>query len=64
MPIVYNLKVKLQVYVHFPAVRNQNRLAGSKLLANRQDIAFLNQAEMLTDLSNQVNDVTYGSKII
>ena len=67
MPVVSDLKVKLSGYGHFQAGhRNQNHLIGNdkNVSANRSSFAFFNNAALFTDISNEVNDVTYGGKIV
>jgi len=67
MPVTSDLKVKLSGYGHFQGgYRNQNHLAGNdkNVSANRKSFAFFNDAALFTDISNQVNDITYGGKIV
>ena len=66
MPVISDLKVKLSGYGHFQGgYRNQNHLGADKnVSANRKSFAFFNDAALFTDISNNVNDVTYGGKIV
>lgn len=67
MPVTSDLKVKLSGYGHFQGgYRNQNHLKGDdkNVSANRKSFAFFNDAALFTDISNKVNDVTYGGKIV
>ena len=66
MPVTSDLKVKLSGYGHFQGgYRNQNHLGADKnVSANRKSFAFFNDAALFTDISNNVNDVTYGGKIV
>jgi len=67
MPVTSDLKVKLSGYGHFQGgYRNQNHLKGDdkNVSANRKSFAFLNDAALFADISNKVNDVTYGGKIV
>lgn len=67
IPVVSDLKVKLSGYGHFQAgSRNQNHLSGSdkKVSANRNSFAFFNDTALFTDVSNKINDVIYGGKIV
>jgi hypothetical protein len=66
MPVVSDLKVKLSAYGHFQTgYRNQNRLGSDKnVSANRSSFAFFNDTALVTDISNQINDITYGGRIV
>jgi len=67
MPVTSDLKVKLSGYGHFQGgYRNQNHLKGDdkNVSANRKSFAFFNDAALFADISNKVNDVTYGGKIV
>lgn len=67
MPVVSDLEVKLSGYGHFQAgFRNQNHLVGNEknVSANRQSFAFYNDTALVTNISNTVNEVIYGGKII
>ena len=66
MPVISDLKVKLSGYGHFQGgYRNQNHLGDNKnVSANRKSFAFFNDAALFADISNKVNDVTYGGKIV
>lgn len=67
MPVISDLKVKLSGYGHFQGgYRNQNHLKGDdkNVSANRKSFAFFNDAALFADISNKVNDVTYGGKIV
>ncbi len=65
--VVSNLKVKLSGYEHFQtAYRSQNHLTGDekKLSTNMKDFALYNDAALVADISNEINDFTYGGKIV
>ena len=67
MPVTSDLKVKLSGYGSFQAgFRNQNHLSGGdkNVSANRNSFAFFNDAALFTDVSNKINDVVYGGKIV
>jgi hypothetical protein len=67
MPVTSDLKVKLSGYGHFQGgYKNQNHLKGDdkNVSANRKSFAFFNDAALFSDISNKVNDVTYGGKIV
>ncbi len=67
MPVVSDLKVKLSGYGHFQTgYLNQNHLdkASKNVSANRSSFAFFNEAALCADVSNKVEDVTYGGKIV
>lgn len=66
-PVMADLKVKLSGYADFQAgFRNQNNLTGDEknVSSNRKGFAFYNSAAMFADVSNEVNEVTYGGKIV
>ncbi len=65
--VISDLKVKLTGYAHFQAAyRNQANLSGDeKNLSNHnRDFAFYNDAAFVVNASNQLDDFTYGAKII
>ena len=67
VPVVSDLTVKLKAYADFEAAsRNQSNLKGDEknVSANRKQLAFYNSAAMFVDISNKVNDITYGGKIV
>ncbi len=67
MPVTSDLKVKLSGYGHFQAgFRNQSNLGVSEknVSANRKSFAFYNDTALFADVSNSINDVVYGGKII
>lgn len=62
-----DLKIKLSGYGHFQVgYRNQNNLEGDdkNVSANRNSFAFFNDTALFSDISNKINDVTYGGKIV
>jgi hypothetical protein len=62
-----SLKVKLSGFAHFQAgFRNQSGLTTDEknVSANRKDFAFYNDAAMVVEASNDINDVDYGAKIV
>jgi hypothetical protein len=67
MPVVSNLEVKLTGFTHFQAGHIiQSKLKGSEknVSQNRRTFAFYNDAALLLEISNKVNDITYGGKIV
>jgi hypothetical protein len=67
MPVVSDLKVKLSGYGHFQVgLRNQNHLSGTdkNVSANRDSFAFFNEAALVADVSNTVEELTYGGRIV
>ncbi|GAB4166386.1 MAG: porin [Rickettsiaceae bacterium] len=67
MPVVSDLEVKLSGFAHFQsAYRNQSKLTSEEknLSHNRKDFAFYNQTAMAADVSNKVEEVKYGGKIV
>jgi len=62
-----DLKVKISGYGHFQSgFRNQNHLIGSEknVSANRDGFAFFNDTALFTEISNEINGITYGGKIV
>lgn len=62
-----DLKVKLKGYAHFQAgLRNQDKLTKDekKVSDNKDNFAFYSQTAFCADISNEVNGVTYGGKIV
>lgn len=67
MPVVSDLKVKLNGFAHFQAGhRTQSNLSGPEknVSKNRKAFAFYNDAAMVAEVSNEANDITYGGKIV
>ena len=65
--VVSDLKIELNAYAHFQAgYLTQSKLKGEEknVSANRQHFAFFNESALAANISNQINDVTYGGKII
>ncbi|MGC0371372.1 MAG: hypothetical protein DGJ47_000058 [Rickettsiaceae bacterium] len=61
------LNMDLNGYAHFQAgYRNQDHLAKSEnnISKNNDKVAFFNEAALAANIYNQVNDVTYGAKIV
>jgi hypothetical protein len=66
-PVVTDLDVKLGAYASFESgFSSQNKLLHSekKVSANKAGFAFYNDAAMYARISNKLNDVEYGGKII
>ncbi len=66
-PVASDLTIKIKAYADFEAAsRNQSKLKGDEknVSKNKKQFAFYNSAAMLADLSNEVNDITYGAKIV
>jgi len=66
-PVVTDLNVKLGAYASFESgFSNQNKLLHSekKVSTNKEGFAFYNDAAMFVRISNKINDVEYGGKII
>lgn len=66
-PVVSDLEVKLSAFSHFQSgFRNQSKLAGDEknVSSNRRGFAFYNETALFATISNMVNDVTYGGKIV
>ena len=66
-PVVSDLKVKLNGFAHFQAAhRTQSKLKGPEknVSSNRKAFAFYNEAAMVAEVSNEVNEMTYGAKIV
>ena len=66
-PVVSDLELKLSGFASFQAgIRNQSKLAGDEknVSSNRKGFAFYNDAALTADASKEVNDVTYGGKIV
>lgn len=67
IPVVSDLELKLSGYGHFQsAFRNQSRLKGDEknVSSNRKNLAFYNETAMSADASKEINDITYGGKIV
>lgn len=67
LPVVSDLTVKLTGYGHFQAgFLNQSHLGKDEknVSANRKDFAFFNDAAMFADISNSVDNFTYGGKLV
>lgn len=65
-PVVSDLTVKLSAYTDFQVgMRNQNHLVGDEknVSEKRKGFAFFNSSAFSADISNQVNDITYGGRI-
>lgn len=66
IPVVSDLKVKLNGFAHFQAGhRTQSNLTSEEknVSKNRKAFAFYNNAAMLAEISNEANYITYGGKI-
>lgn len=62
-----DLKVKLKGFAHFQAgLRNQNKLTKDekKVSNNKENFAFYSDTAFAADISNEVNGITYGGKIV
>jgi len=67
LPVVSDLKVNISGYADFQAgLRNQNHLVGDEknVSENRKGFAFYNSAAIVANVSNKVNEVEYGGKIV
>jgi hypothetical protein len=67
LPVVSDLKVNISGYADFQAgLRNQNHLVGveKNVSENRKGFAFYNSAAIVANVSNKVNEVEYGGKIV
>lgn len=67
MPVVSDLNVKLSAFSHFQSAhRTQSKLVGDEknVSKNRKTFAFYNEAAMCAEISKEVNDVTYGGKVV
>jgi len=67
LPVVSDLNVKLGVYASFEsAFSKQNKLQKSekKISANKEGFAFYNDAALYASISNEINDIEYGGKIV
>jgi Gram-negative porin len=67
LPVVSDLNVKLGAYVSFESgFSNQNKLLKSekKISANKEGFAFYNDAAFYASISNEINDIEYGGKIV
>lgn len=65
--VVSDLQVKLTGYADFQVgLRNQSHLSGSEknVSAHGRDFAFFNQTALFLDISNTVDALTYGGKIV
>ena len=66
-PVVSDLNVKLGAYASFESgFSNQNKLQKSKknVSANKEGFAFYNDTALYASISNEVNDIEYGGKIV
>jgi hypothetical protein len=66
-PVISDLKVNLSGYADFQAgLRNQNHLVGDEknVSKNRKGFAFDHSSAIVANISNQVDEVTYGGKIV
>jgi len=66
-PVVSDLELKLSGFAHFQSgFRNQSKLDGDEknVSSNRKNFAFFNEAALTADASKEINDVTYGGKIV
>ncbi len=66
-PVVSDLELKLSGFAHFQSgLRNQSKLDGDEknVSSNRRSFAFYNEAGMMAEASKEVNDLTYGGKIV
>ncbi|NRB10023.1 MAG: porin [Rickettsiaceae bacterium] len=62
-----DLKIKISAYADFQAgVPTQSRLKSDEknVSANRKDFAFYNSAAAVLNISKEVDDITYGGKIV
>lgn len=64
---VEGLNAKISAYAHFQAgARNQNNLNAEERRISRYKhrVAFFNEAAVIADISNKMDDVEYGARII
>jgi hypothetical protein len=67
IPVVSDLELKLSGFAHFQSgFRNQSKLAGEEknVSNNSKNFAFFNEAALTADASKEINDVTYGGKVV
>jgi hypothetical protein len=67
LPVVSDLNVKLGAYASFESgFSNQNKLLKSekKISANKEGFAFYSDAALVANISNEINDIEYGGKIV
>ena len=67
IPVVSDLELKLSGFAHFQAgLRNQSKLDGDEknVSSNRKSFAFFNEAALSADASKELNDITYGGKVV
>lgn len=67
LPVVSDLNVKLGAYAAFESgFSNQNKLEKSekKISANKEGFAFYSDAALVANISNEINDIEYGGKIV
>ena len=67
LPVVSDLNIKLGAYASFESgFSNQNKLLKSekKISANKEGFAFYNDAAFYASISNEINDIEYGGKIV
>jgi len=65
--VISDLQIKLTGFGHFQAAyRNQDGLNREEknISANRQHIAFYNDAALFADISNKTDEFSYGGKIV
>lgn len=66
-PVLSDLEVKLSAFSHFQSgFRNESKLAKNEknVSSNRTGFAFYNETALFATISNMVNDVTYGGKVV
>lgn len=66
-PVLSDLEVKLSAFSHFQSgFRNESKLAKDEknVSSNRTGFAFYNETALFATISNMVNDVTYGGKVV
>ncbi len=62
-----DLKIVLKGFAHFQAgLRNQSNLASAekKVSTNKENFAFYSDTAFTAEVSNEVDDVTYGARIV
>lgn len=67
LPVVSDLNVKLGAYAAFESgFSNQNKLQKSekKISANKEGFAFYSDTALVATISNEINDIEYGGKIV
>jgi len=66
-PVVSDLNVKLGAYAAFESgFSNQNKLQKSekKISSNKEGFAFYSDTALYASISNEINDIEYGGKIV